>query len=164
MSELKRTPLYPEYEALGAKTVDFGGWDMPVQFSGIKQENCTGISQPPKSTVFAPNASYSGYNGVLFSSLIFQSTPLRILKSKKIEIFTVPQEISVHQPESCVTTERLLLASWVVYIQVNALQSCVPQESSLPERFAICLLLRRYFYLVHDKVNSPLVIIRFIKF
>jgi len=39
MSDLKRTPLYPEYDALGAKTVDFGGWDMPVQFSGIKQEH-----------------------------------------------------------------------------------------------------------------------------
>jgi len=39
VSELKRTPLYPEYEQLGAKTVDFGGWEMPVQFSGIKQEH-----------------------------------------------------------------------------------------------------------------------------
>ncbi|WP_226035038.1 glycine cleavage system aminomethyltransferase GcvT [Aquibacillus saliphilus] len=39
MSELKRTPLYPEYKKLGAKTIDFGGWDMPVQFSSIKQEH-----------------------------------------------------------------------------------------------------------------------------
>ena len=39
MSELKRTPLYPEYEALGAKTIDFGGWDLPVQFSSIKEEH-----------------------------------------------------------------------------------------------------------------------------
>lgn len=39
MSELKRTPIYPEYESLGAKTVDFGGWEMPVQFEGIKQEH-----------------------------------------------------------------------------------------------------------------------------
>ncbi|WLV23548.1 glycine cleavage system aminomethyltransferase GcvT [Aciduricibacillus chroicocephali] len=39
MSELKRTPLFPEYELLGAKVVDFGGWEMPVQFTGIKQEH-----------------------------------------------------------------------------------------------------------------------------
>src|SRR5699024_4379650 len=39
MSELNRTSIYPEYERLGAKTIDFGGWDMPVQFSGIKEEH-----------------------------------------------------------------------------------------------------------------------------
>lgn len=41
MSELKRTPLFPEYEKFGAKTIDFGGWDLPVQFSSIKQEHQT---------------------------------------------------------------------------------------------------------------------------
>ncbi|WP_027955418.1 glycine cleavage system aminomethyltransferase GcvT [Halobacillus kuroshimensis] len=39
MTELKRTPLYAEYEKLGAKTIDFGGWDLPVHFSGIKDEH-----------------------------------------------------------------------------------------------------------------------------
>ncbi|MFZ0368087.1 MAG: glycine cleavage system aminomethyltransferase GcvT [Halobacillus sp.] len=39
MAELKRTPLYAEYKKLGAKTVDFGGWDLPVQFSSIKEEH-----------------------------------------------------------------------------------------------------------------------------
>ncbi|AIF43450.1 glycine cleavage system aminomethyltransferase GcvT [Virgibacillus sp. SK37] len=39
MSDLKRTPLFPEYEKYGAKTIDFGGWDLPVQFSGIKEEH-----------------------------------------------------------------------------------------------------------------------------
>lgn len=39
VSELKRTPIYPEYEKLGAKTIDFGGWDLPVQFSSIKEEH-----------------------------------------------------------------------------------------------------------------------------
>lgn len=39
MTDLKRTPLYPEYKKLGAKTVDFGGWDLPVQFSSIKEEH-----------------------------------------------------------------------------------------------------------------------------
>ncbi|WP_226582973.1 glycine cleavage system aminomethyltransferase GcvT [Halobacillus litoralis] len=39
MTELKRTPLYSEYKKLGAKTIDFGGWDLPVQFSSIKEEH-----------------------------------------------------------------------------------------------------------------------------
>lgn len=39
MSELKRTPIFPEYEKSGAKTIDFGGWDLPVQFSSIKHEH-----------------------------------------------------------------------------------------------------------------------------
>ncbi|WP_110943483.1 glycine cleavage system aminomethyltransferase GcvT [Virgibacillus senegalensis] len=39
MAELKRTPLYPEYEKNGAKTVDFGGWEMPVQYTGIIKEH-----------------------------------------------------------------------------------------------------------------------------
>ncbi|WP_163969984.1 glycine cleavage system aminomethyltransferase GcvT [Oceanobacillus halotolerans] len=39
MQELKRTPLFPEYEKYGAKTIDFGGWDLPVQFSSIKHEH-----------------------------------------------------------------------------------------------------------------------------
>lgn len=38
MSELKRTPLYDVYKD-EAKLVPFGGWEMPVQFSGIKQEH-----------------------------------------------------------------------------------------------------------------------------
>ena len=39
MSELKRTPLYEVYENFNAKTIDFGGWDLPVQFSGIIREH-----------------------------------------------------------------------------------------------------------------------------
>ncbi len=39
MSELKRTPLFSAYEKYGAKTIDFGGWDLPVQFTGIKHEH-----------------------------------------------------------------------------------------------------------------------------
>lgn len=36
---LKRTPLFSQYEKSGAKTVDFGGWELPVSFGGIKQEH-----------------------------------------------------------------------------------------------------------------------------
>ena len=40
MSQLKQTPLYPLYAKYGAKTIDFGGWDLPVQFaSGITKEH-----------------------------------------------------------------------------------------------------------------------------
>jgi len=37
--ELKQTPLFPLYAEHGAKTVEFGGWDMPVQFTGIIAEH-----------------------------------------------------------------------------------------------------------------------------
>jgi aminomethyltransferase len=36
---LKRTPLYPEHKKLNAKLIDFGGFEMPVQYGGIKQEH-----------------------------------------------------------------------------------------------------------------------------
>lgn len=36
---LKRTPLYPLYGKYGAKLVDFGGWELPVQFSSILEEH-----------------------------------------------------------------------------------------------------------------------------
>ncbi|MGE6629342.1 glycine cleavage system aminomethyltransferase GcvT [Bacillus sp. NPDC077027] len=36
---LKRTPLFNEYQTLGGKTIDFGGWELPVQFSSIKEEH-----------------------------------------------------------------------------------------------------------------------------
>ncbi len=39
MTQLKRTPLFTIYKQHGAKTIDFGGWDLPVQFSGIKEEH-----------------------------------------------------------------------------------------------------------------------------
>src|SRR5450432_3346120 len=36
---LRVTPLNSVHRALGAKMVDFGGWDMPVQYSGIIDEH-----------------------------------------------------------------------------------------------------------------------------
>ncbi len=38
-SALKRTPLHAVHVSMGAKMVDFGGWDMPVQYSGIIDEH-----------------------------------------------------------------------------------------------------------------------------
>lgn len=34
-----RTPLYEEHLALGARMVDFAGWEMPVQYSGVIEEH-----------------------------------------------------------------------------------------------------------------------------
>ncbi len=39
MAELKKTPLNEYYHESGAKLVDFGGWEMPVQFTSIKEEH-----------------------------------------------------------------------------------------------------------------------------
>ncbi|SIS36921.1 glycine cleavage system aminomethyltransferase GcvT [Salimicrobium flavidum] len=39
MSQGRKTPLFEEFIKLNAKTIDFGGWQMPVQFSGIKEEH-----------------------------------------------------------------------------------------------------------------------------
>jgi aminomethyltransferase len=36
---LLRTPLYEKHLELGAKLVDFAGWEMPVQYEGIKEEH-----------------------------------------------------------------------------------------------------------------------------
>src|SRR3954467_308011 len=36
---LKRTPLYDRHVAAGAKLVPFAGWEMPVQYAGIKEEH-----------------------------------------------------------------------------------------------------------------------------
>jgi aminomethyltransferase len=38
---LKRTPIYDLHRAAGAKFVDFGGWEMPVQYSSILDEHRT---------------------------------------------------------------------------------------------------------------------------
>ena len=40
MSENRRTPFYDRHVELGAKIVDFNGWDMPVSYpSGIVAEH-----------------------------------------------------------------------------------------------------------------------------
>jgi len=41
MVELKRTPLYEEHQAAKAKLIDFGGWEMPVQYAGVIEEHQT---------------------------------------------------------------------------------------------------------------------------
>jgi aminomethyltransferase len=36
---LKKTPLNARHRALGARMVEFGGWDMPVEYSGVVDEH-----------------------------------------------------------------------------------------------------------------------------
>src|SRR2546426_10252656 len=36
---LKRTPLYDAHVKAGARMVPFGGWEMPVQYTGIVDEH-----------------------------------------------------------------------------------------------------------------------------
>ncbi len=36
---LLRTPFYEQHRAAGARLIDFGGWELPVQFSGIMEEH-----------------------------------------------------------------------------------------------------------------------------
>jgi aminomethyltransferase len=38
-TDLKRTPLFEVHSSLNAKMVDFGGWNMPVQYSSILEEH-----------------------------------------------------------------------------------------------------------------------------
>jgi aminomethyltransferase len=38
---LKRTPLYATHVSMGARMVDFGGWEMPVQYTGLVDEHHT---------------------------------------------------------------------------------------------------------------------------
>jgi aminomethyltransferase len=38
---LRRTPLFERHERAGARLVPFAGWEMPVQYEGIRQEHVT---------------------------------------------------------------------------------------------------------------------------
>src|ERR1043165_5898681 len=56
---LKRTPLFEAHQKLGGKLIEFGGWEMPVQYTSITDEhlavrNAAGIfdiSQSGEGTV-----------------------------------------------------------------------------------------------------------------
>ena len=47
---LKRTPLYEQHRAMGASLVEFGGWEMPVQYSSILEEHERYAPAPACST------------------------------------------------------------------------------------------------------------------
>jgi aminomethyltransferase len=37
----KRTPLYEAHVAAGARMIEFAGWEMPVQYTGVLEEHKT---------------------------------------------------------------------------------------------------------------------------
>ncbi len=39
MSDTKKTPLYAVHKRMGARLIPFGGWEMPVEYSGIAKEH-----------------------------------------------------------------------------------------------------------------------------
>ncbi|MFK8137677.1 MAG: glycine cleavage system aminomethyltransferase GcvT [Bdellovibrionales bacterium] len=39
MAEIRSTPLVEEHIALGARMVEFAGWNMPIQYKGLKEEH-----------------------------------------------------------------------------------------------------------------------------
>ena len=75
-TNLKRTPLYSFHEALGAKCADFGGWEMPIEYSGAVAEhgavrNSVGIfdvSHMGKLRITGPGA-VAALNSIVTSDL-----------------------------------------------------------------------------------------------
>ena len=73
---LKRTPLYAAHLECGAKMVSFGGWEMPVQYSGILEEHAAvrewvglfDISHMGEFLVAGPNAE-AALNEILTNDL-----------------------------------------------------------------------------------------------
>src|SRR3954464_10776881 len=39
LSGMKRTPLFAAHQKLGGKLIEFGGWEMPVQYTSITDEH-----------------------------------------------------------------------------------------------------------------------------
>ena len=51
MSELKRTQLYDAHVKAGATMVDFGGWEMPIQYpEASSPSNCSPGTAAASST------------------------------------------------------------------------------------------------------------------
>ncbi len=40
-ASLKRTPLFESHQELGGRLIEFGGWEMPVQYTSIIDEHQT---------------------------------------------------------------------------------------------------------------------------
>src|SRR3954454_4014466 len=61
---LKRTPLFTAHEKLGGRLIEFGGWEMPVQYTSIVDEHLAvrraaglfDISHMGEISVSGPNA------------------------------------------------------------------------------------------------------------
>ncbi len=64
-SALKKSPLHERHVALGAKFAEFGGWEMPLEYSGVVAEHTAvrtsvgvfDVSHLGKATVKGPGAA-----------------------------------------------------------------------------------------------------------
>lgn len=64
MTGLERSPLHDRHVALGARFAEFGGWEMPLQYSGVVEEHTAvrqrvglfDVSHLGKATVTGPGA------------------------------------------------------------------------------------------------------------
>jgi aminomethyltransferase len=73
---LKQTPLHDRHVAAGAKTADFGGWDMPIEYDGVVAEHTAvrtavglfDVSHMGKVRIHGPGA-VAFLNGVLANDL-----------------------------------------------------------------------------------------------
>src|SRR5258708_1411764 len=73
---MKRTPLFASHQKLGGKLIEFGGWEMPVQYTSITDEHLAvrraaglfDISHMGEVTVSGP-AAESFLNGVLTNDI-----------------------------------------------------------------------------------------------
>jgi aminomethyltransferase len=75
-TDLKRTPLFPIHQDLGAKLADFGGWEMPIEYSGAVAEHAAvrqsvgifDVSHMGKLRITGPGA-VSALNAIVTSEL-----------------------------------------------------------------------------------------------
>jgi len=58
MTELRKTPLNAVHRASGAKMVAFGGWEMPVQYTGIIEEHRTVRRAVTREVLWNGNREY----------------------------------------------------------------------------------------------------------
>ena len=74
--DLLHTPLYPEHKTLGAKCANFGGWEMPIEYSGAVAEHHAvrtsvgifDVSHMGKLRITGPGA-VAALNGIVTSEL-----------------------------------------------------------------------------------------------
>jgi glycine cleavage system T protein (aminomethyltransferase) len=81
---LNRTPLYERHRAAGAKFVDFGGWEMPVQYSSILEEH-----QAVRAAVGLFDVSHMGEIEIKGPRALEVVQRLTTNDASKLEIFQV---------------------------------------------------------------------------
>src|SRR5260221_9022145 len=78
---LKRTALFSAHQKLGAKLIDFGGWEMPVQYTSITDEhlavrNAAGIFDiSHMGEVTVSGAAAAGFLNLVLTNDIRKLTP-----------------------------------------------------------------------------------------